>query len=157
MNENPQVLILVGSKSDVAEAEKASKILKNFGVPFELMVLSAHRAPEEVAKIVKEKTSSSVKVVIAGAGLAAHLAGAVASRTIRPVIGVPIAKTPLMGFDSLLSTVQMPAGIPVATVGIGAFENSALLAIEILAINDPDLSKKLEEYRQKIKEEILQG
>ncbi len=144
------VCIIMGSESDLKIGEKAVKILKEFGVDFDIRVSSAHRTPELVEKIVKDE---KYKVFIAIAGLAAHLPGVVAALTTKPVIAVPV-ESKLDGLDALLSCVQMPPGIPTATVGIDRGENAALLAIEILAINDDELSKKLNEYRSKQKEKV---
>jgi len=155
MTTREQILILTGSRNDLPELEKATRILDRFGVPCKVKVASAHRTPDEVARIVKRATERSVKVVIAAAGLANHLAGAAASRTVCPVIGVPLARPPLQGFDSLLATVQMPPGIPVATVGIGAVENAAILAIQILALSEPSLKKKLLQHRVEMRSGVI--
>lgn len=146
------VLILIGSSSDTQVMEEASKVLSDFGVEHRVEVASAHRSPEKVRNLVKEAESSGCSVFIAGAGWAAHLAGVVASLTIRPVIGVPIASSPLNGLDSLLSTVQMPAGVPVATValGQGGAKNAALLAVSMLALNRKDLAEQLASYRENV-------
>ena len=130
----PQVAIIKGSKNDTAVMEKAAKVLKEAGVEFEEKVLSAHRDPEALDAYLKELPQRGVKVVIAGAGWAAHLAGAIASRTELPVIGVPISSSPLNGMDALLSTVQMPPGVPVATVAIDCAANAAHLALRILKV-----------------------
>jgi 5-(carboxyamino)imidazole ribonucleotide mutase len=139
------VSVIIGSTSDKELGEKATEILQEFDVTYDLQVISAHRNPEKLAKYVKESTA---KVFITIAGLAAALPGAVAAHTIKPVIGVP-KEVKLGGLDSLLSIVQMPTGVPVATVGIDASKNAALLAIEILAIQDPELARKLVQYREK--------
>ena len=146
----PLVSICMGSDSDLAVMEEAGKVLKEFGVPFEIKVTSAHRTPAQTTAYATGLKERGVKVVIAGAGFAAHLAGAVAANTILPVIGVPLEGSSLQGLDSLLSTVQMPRGIPVATVAIGktGAKNAAILAIEILALSDPVLAKRLEELRR---------
>jgi phosphoribosylaminoimidazole carboxylase PurE protein len=157
MIKKEQILILTGSRSDLPEIEKATRILNGFGVPYRVQVASAHRTPDEVVRIVRQSTEESVKVVIAAAGLANHLAGAAASRTVCPVIGVPLARPPLQGLDSLLSTVQMPPGVPVATVGIGALENAAFLALQILALSDPALRKKLVHRRLEMRSGLLKG
>jgi phosphoribosylaminoimidazole carboxylase PurE protein len=137
--------------------EGALEILRTFEVPYEVKVLSAHRAPEDVAAFAKSAESRGIKVIIAGAGWAAHLAGAIAAHTILPVIGVPIDSSPLHGWDALLSTVQMPPGVPVATVSIGkgGAKNAAFLAVEILALWDDRLRNRLVAYRNKMREEIL--
>ena len=146
------VLVLMGSSSDESTMEDTTKILGKFGVPFRMAAASAHRTPEKVRSLVTEAEKNGCSVFIAGAGWAAHLAGVVASLTVKPVIGVPIPSSPLNGLDSLLSTVQMPGGIPVATValGNGGAQNAALLAISILALTDDSLKAKLEIYRKEM-------
>jgi len=146
------VLILMGSPSDESTMEDTAKTLSRFGVPFKMAVASAHRTPEKVHRLVEEAEQEGCRIFIAGAGWAAHLAGVVASLTIKPVIGVPIPSSPLNGLDSLLSTVQMPGGIPVATValGNGGAQNAALLAISILALSDDSLKIKLEKHRKEM-------
>ncbi len=139
------VAIIIGSTSDLEVAEKATKLLDNFEVSYDLQVISAHRNPEKLRLYVE---NSNAKVYVCIAGLAAALPGVVATQTIKPVIGVP-KNAALGGLDSLLSIVQMPPGIPVATVGIDRGRNAAILAIEILALNDSDLAQKLITYRQK--------
>ena len=148
------VLILMGSPSDMETMKAASRVLDEFGIPHLVEVASAHRNPDRVRELVAKAQSEGCSVFIAGAGWAAHLAGVVASLTTRPVIGVPIPSSPLNGLDSLLSTVQMPGGIPVATValGSGGAANAALLAVSILALNDEVLSEKLTDYRVKMAE-----
>ena len=150
--EKIDVLILMGSPSDENTMVDAAKNLQQFGVPFRMAVASAHRTPERVRKLVEEAERDGCSIFIAGAGWAAHLAGVVASLTVKPVIGVPIPSSPLNGLDSLLSTVQMPGGIPVATValGNGGAQNAALLAISILALSDDSLRTKLEGYRKEM-------
>jgi len=140
----------MGSESDIKIAEKAVNVLKEFGAEFEVRVASAHRTPELVEEIVK---NSKADVFIAIAGLAAHLPGVIASLTTKPVIAVPV-DAKLDGLDALLSSVQMPPGIPVATVGIDRGENAAILALEILALKDEDIAKKLAEYREKMKNKV---
>lgn len=140
-----QVSIIIGSKSDTILGEAASEILEEFGVSHELQTISAHRNPEKLVNYVKK---SDAQVFIAIAGLSAALPGAVAANTIKPVIGVP-KEVKLGGLDSLLSIVQMPTGVPVATVGIDGSKNASLLAVEILALNDRGLIDKLKEYRRK--------
>ena len=154
--EKLDVLVLMGSPSDESTMEDAAKTLQKFGVPFRVAVASAHRTPDKVRELVREAEKDGCRVFIAGAGWAAHLAGVVASLTVRPVIGVPIPSSPLNGLDSLLSTVQMPAGIPVATValGNGGAQNAALLAVSILALSDDSLRTKLEGYRKEMAEEL---
>jgi len=145
------ICIIMGSESDLKIAEKGISILKDMGVEFEVRVASAHRTPDLVEEIVK---NSKAKVFIAIAGLAAHLPGVVASLTTKPVIAVPV-ESKLDGMDALLSCVQMPPGIPTATVGIDRGDNAVLLALEILALSDEELSKKLEEYRKKLREKVI--
>ena len=153
---SPQVAIMMGSQSDLPTMREAAEILKEFDVSFEVRVLSTHRAPEETSKYAKALKSRGIKVVIAGAGGAAALAGVVASLTPVPVIGVPIETQALKGLDSLLSTVQMPPGVPVATVAIGAAgaKNAAFLAIRILGLSDKKIQKKLESYHSAQAEKI---
>jgi phosphoribosylaminoimidazole carboxylase PurE protein len=138
------VAILVGSKSDMPAMEKAAEVLKKFGVSYELYVASAHRSPERVRRIIEEAEKGGTKIFIAAAGLAAHLAGAVAAHTAKPVIGVPMEAGPLKGMDALLSTVQMPAGVPVAAMAIGSHgaKNAAYIAIRILSLSDEKLAEK---------------
>ncbi len=149
---NIDVLILLGSKSDIDTASVCGDILGKFGVPFKQEISSAHRQPERTIRLVKEAESGGVKVIIAAAGMAAHLPGVVASHTMLPVIGVPLAGSALSGKDSLYSIVQMPAGIPVACMSIGSHgaKNAALLAVEILALSDNALKDKLRAYRKEL-------
>ena len=140
---SPTVGILVGSESDLPVLEKCTARLTSLGVDYELEVLSAHRNPEGVAGYVASAPGRGVKVFICAAGMAAHLAGAVAARTNLPVIGIPVAAGTLGGFDALLSTVQMPSGVPVATVAINGAANAAVLAAQILALSDQDLAQRL--------------
>ena len=151
-----KVLILMGSKADAEVMGEAARVLSGFGIPYTLTVASAHRSPARTRKIVSQAEGEGVSVIIAGAGAAAHLAGAVAAETLLPVIGVPLAGSPLFGFDSLLSTVQMPAGIPVATMAIGkaGAQNAAHLAAQILALSSPDLREKIREHRRQMAEEV---
>ncbi len=144
------VAILMGSKSDWDVVQNASQVLSDFGVKFEVRVTSAHRTPHQTAAYVEDAENRGCKVFICAAGLAAHLAGAVSAHTTKPVIGIPIANGPLSGFDSLLSTVQMPGGIPVATVAVGSAgaKNAGFLATQILALADPDLAEKLKQDRK---------
>lgn len=152
----PLVSIIMGSDSDLPTMNQAGEVLKEFGIPYEIQILSAHRSPELVRDFAAKAQARGLKVVIAGAGGAAHLAGVVAAHTVLPVIGVPINSTPLNGFDSLLSTVQMPAGIPVATVAVGnvGARNAAILAVQMLALSDPQLREKLIEYKKKLAEGV---
>lgn len=148
-----KVLILFGSPSDKDTMKKAKDLLDEFGVENESYAISAHRAPDLLEKVLREKESEGFEVIIAGAGLAAHLPGVVASKTVLPVIGVPL-KGALEGLDALLSIVQMPKQIPVATVGINNAANAAMLAVEILSIKYPELREKLLNYRYAMKKNI---
>src|SRR5947208_2128428 len=152
----PLVGILMGSKSDWEAMKQASDMLTRFGIPHESKVMSAHRTPAVVAEYASSATGRGLQVIVAGAGGAAHLAGVVAAHTILPVIGVPMQSAALNGIDSLLSTVQMPKGIPVATVAIGASgaANAGLLAVAILATSRPDLRTKLQAYREELAEQV---
>lgn len=150
-----KVGIIMGSDSDLPVLEKAIETLKEFSVPFEVHVYSAHRTPEETIEFSKNAEDKNFGAIIAAAGMAAHLAGIIAANTTIPVIGVPCKSQNLEGIDALLSTVQMPSGIPVATVAINGGVNAALLSIEILALNDKELSKKLKEKRKFDKESVL--
>ena len=154
---NPLVAILMGSTSDADTMEPARQILKEFDVSCEVKVLSAHRTPEQTIEYAKAAKGRGIKVIIAGAGGAAHLAGIIAAVTTLPVIGVPMKSKTLNGFDSLLSMVQMPAGIPVATVAIDGALNAGLLALEILALSNSELSVKLDAYRTKMQEKVLKS
>jgi len=149
-----KVAIMMGSKTDLPTMEEAAKILKEFGVAYEMKVLSAHRTPKETAKYAEGLKGNGVKVVICGAGGSAALAGVVAAHTTLPVIGIPIESV-LNGLDSLLSTVQMPPGVPVATVGINGAKNAGLLAAQIIATFDTSVAKNLSEYKFKQKEDVL--
>lgn len=151
-----KVAIIMGSDSDLPIIEKAIDILKDFSIPFEVHIYSAHRTPEKAIEFSKNAEKNGYGVIIAAAGMAAHLAGVIAANTILPVIGIPCKSQNLEGIDALLSTVQMPSGIPVATVAINGGVNAALLSIEILAVNDKELSKKLKEKRIKDSEAVLQ-
>lgn len=150
-----KVGIIMGSDSDLPIIEKAIDILKDFSIPFEVHIYSAHRTPEKAIEFSKNVEKNGFGVIIAAAGMAAHLAGVIAANTILPVIGIPCKSQNLEGIDALLSTVQMPSGIPVATVAINGGVNAALLSIEILAVNDKELSKKLKEKRNSDKEATL--
>lgn len=145
-----KVAILMGSPNDRDKLVPAMEMLEKFGVEHEAHVLSAHRTPDKVAAFVKGARDAGFGVLIAAAGLAAHLAGAVAANTTLPVIGIPLAGGALNGVDSLYSTVQMPTGIPVATVAINGAANAGILAVEILALGDEELTKKLAEYREEL-------
>ena len=144
-----KVGIVMGSYSDMPIVEKGIKVLQEFGVPVEVRVLSAHRCPEEARDFAASARQSGFSVLIAAAGMAAHLAGALAANTTLPVIGIPCKSTNLDGMDALLSTVMMPSGIPVATVAIDGAKNAALLAVEILAVTDETLAQKLADARAK--------
>ena len=150
------VTVFLGSESDFDVIEGGLDILKDFGVPFSLEVTSAHRSPERTLRLVREAEARGTAVFIAVAGKAAHLAGVVAAHTVRPVIGVPVDSAALGGMDALLSTVQMPKGIPVATVALGKAggANAALLAVEILALGDSALREKLVAHRKKMAEKV---
>ena len=147
------VAIIMGSDSDWPTMEAAANVLDDFGISYTAEVVSAHRMPDEMAEFAKSATKNGYKVIIAGAGGAAHLPGMVASLTVLPVIGVPVALANLEGMDSLLSIVQMPAGIPVATVGIGNAKNAGILAARILATSDSALQSKVESAMQKLNAE----
>ncbi len=159
MPDRIDVLILMGSDSDLSVMRNAAKALEELEVPFEITVASAHRSPARVRRLVDEAPDRGVKVFIIGAGAAAHLAGMVAAETTRPVIGVPIDSSPLKGFDALLSTVQMPPGVPVATVSVGAAgaTNAAVLAAQILAVADRALAERLEQYKKKLAAKVEQS
>lgn len=150
-----KVAVIMGSDSDYPVVEKAVAQLKKLDIPFECHVLSAHRTPEAAGRFSKNCAKNKFGVIIAAAGKAAHLAGALAANTVIPVIGIPIKSSALDGLDALLSTVQMPAGIPVATVAIDGAQNAAILAAQILAVGDKELSKQLTAMRENMKNEVL--
>ncbi|MDD0855112.1 5-(carboxyamino)imidazole ribonucleotide mutase [Campylobacter magnus] len=152
------VSIIIGSKSDYEIANECSKILSNFDVPFELIISSAHRSPERTHEYVKDASERGAQIFICMAGMAAHLAGAVAAMTIKPVIGVPMPGSAIDGIDALYSTVQMPGGIPVATVAIGkaGAKNAAYLALQILALNNESITSKLADDRAKQSEALIE-
>jgi 5-(carboxyamino)imidazole ribonucleotide mutase len=152
----PRVSIIMGSTSDLPVMEKAAKLLDEFQIPFEINALSAHRTPKEVESFATQAKERGIEVIIAAAGMAAHLPGVIASMTTLPVIGVPI-NAGLDGMDALLAIVQMPPGIPVATVGINASLNAALLAVQILAAADQNLQTKLAAYKENLKDKIVQA
>ncbi|MEK6677936.1 MAG: 5-(carboxyamino)imidazole ribonucleotide mutase [Nitrospirota bacterium] len=156
MEDKPLVGIVMGSSSDIEIMEEAARILKEFGIPYEMTIASAHRSPKRTSEYAKSAVERGLEVIIAGAGSAAHLAGVIASETILPIIGVPIDSSPLKGLDSLLSTVQMPAGIPVATMAIGkaGAKNAGIFAAEILATKHPEILEKLINYRRRLAENI---
>ena len=149
---DPRVGILMGSDSDLEIMEEAAQVCEEFGVTYEIHVLSAHRTPQDTADYARHAHQRGLKVIIAGAGGAAHLAGVVAAHTPLPVIGVPIKSKALKGHDSLLSTVQMPAGVPVAAVAIDGGHNAGLLAVQILATHDADLFARLVAYKEQLAE-----
>ena len=153
MKKNVRVGIIMGSDSDLEVMAEAAKILEEFGVLYEITVASAHRSPEIVRKYATNVKSRGIKIIIAGAGGAAHLAGVIASLTTLPVIGVPTKAKTLDGLDSLFSTVGMPPGVPVATVGINAGKNAGILAVQILAISDKNLENKMIVYKKKLEED----
>ncbi|MBQ4062590.1 MAG: 5-(carboxyamino)imidazole ribonucleotide mutase [Christensenellaceae bacterium] len=150
-----KIAVLMGSDSDLKVVRKAFDTLEEFDVPFEAHIYSAHRTPEMVKDFVSSAKKEGFGVIIAAAGKAAHLAGAVAAATTLPVIGIPISSDTLDGMDALLSTVQMPPGIPVATVGIDAAANAALLAVQILALEDAALAEKLADYKKNMQDKVL--
>jgi 5-(carboxyamino)imidazole ribonucleotide mutase len=152
----PKVSIIMGSTSDLPVMEAAARFLNDMKIPFEMNALSAHRTPERVEEFAKNAYRRGIRVIIAAAGMAAHLPGVVAAMTTLPVIGVPI-KVSLEGLDSLLAIAQMPPGIPVATVGINGAQNAAILAAEILAIADPDLHQKMVAFKEDLKKKIIKA
>lgn len=151
----PQIGIIMGSDSDLPVMEKAAEVLKEMGIEYEMEISSAHRLPEKTAEYARGARGRGIEVIIAGAGMAAHLAGVIASNTTIPVIGVPLKSGALDGVDALYSTVQMPAGIPVATVAIDGAKNAAYLACSILSIKYPEIAGKLEAYREKTRQELM--
>lgn len=153
MHVNPLIGIIMGSDSDLPTMIAASKVFDEFNIPYEMRILSAHRTPVDMAKYAQEAHVRGIKVIIAGAGGAAHLPGMIAAHSPLPVIGVPISTEALSGLDSLLSIVQMPGGVPVATVAIGGAKNAALLAIEILGTSDEKILKKVIDYKENAAEE----
>jgi 5-(carboxyamino)imidazole ribonucleotide mutase len=150
------VSIIMGSTSDLPVMEKAAQILNDFKIPFEMNALSAHRTPEEVEKFAKGASAAGIKVIIAAAGMAAHLPGVIASMTSVPVIGVPI-KASLEGLDSIFSILQMPPGIPVATVGVNAAQNAGILAAQIIATGDAEVMKEVVKYKESLKKKIVEA
>lgn len=144
-----QVAVIMGSKSDLPSLKGAFDTLRNFNIPFEARVISAHRTPDTAAEYAKSAESRGIKIIICAAGMAAHLAGVIAAHTVLPVIGIPMASEPFSGFDALLAMVQMPPGIPVSTVTAGpaGAKNAALSAVAILALSDPDLNARLKAFR----------
>ena len=150
-----KVAVIMGSDSDFPVVQKAVKVLKDYEIPYEVHVMSAHRTPKEAAAFAQSAIDAGFGVIIAAAGMAAHLAGVLAAETTIPVIGIPIASGGLGGLDALLATVQMPSGIPVATVAVGGAANAAHLAAQILALSDEGLSARLMEGKEKMKQEVL--
>lgn len=152
----PQVLIVMGSDSDLPVMQEAADLLEGFGVPWEMRISSAHRSPARTMALASEAADRGIRVIIAGAGMAAHLAGVIASKTILPVIGVPMPGGALNGVDALYSTVQMPAGIPVATMAIGksGARNAAIFAVQVLALTDRNLAESLQRHRQEMAQEL---
>lgn len=152
----PKVSIIMGSTSDLPVMEKAAALLNEFGIPFEINALSAHRTPKEVEAFATKARENGIQVIIAAAGMAAHLPGVIASMTTIPVIGVPINAS-LDGMDALLAIVQMPPGIPVATVGINGAQNAAILAVQMMATGDVVLQEKLIAYKENLKKKIVEA
>ena len=150
-----KVAVIMGSDSDLPVVQKAVDTLRDFDVPFEVHVFSAHRTPEQAKEFSLNADKNGFGVIIAAAGKAAHLAGAMAANTVLPIIGIPIKSSTLDGLDALLSTVQMPSGMPVATVAIDGAQNAALLAIQMFAIGEPQLHDKLSEFRSKATQKVL--
>lgn len=155
-NSTPLVGIVMGSDSDLKDMSFATDILRHFGVPFEISIASAHRSPAKTSAYARTAVERGLKVIIAGAGWAAHLAGVIAAETTLPVIGVPLPSSPLNGLDALLSTVQMPPGVPVATVSLGAggARNAALLAVQMLALSNEELVGKLRDYKSELAQQV---
>jgi phosphoribosylamine--glycine ligase len=153
----PLVAILMGSDTDLTTMAECARVLEVYEIPYDIMVLSAHRSPEHATRFAREAERRGFKVIVAGAGGSAHLAGVMAAHSTLPVIGVPVASSPLGGFDSLLSTVQMPPGIPVATVGVGSMgaKNAGHLAAAILALGDVRLRRKVGSLRKRMEQEVL--
>lgn len=154
---NAKVLVVMGSRSDLPTMESCMEQLQSFDIPYEVRILSAHRTPNEVLKLSEEAKDRGIQVIIAAAGGAAHLAGVIASSTPLPVIGIPMQTSALGGMDSLLSTVQMPSGVPVATVAIGkaGAKNAAILACQMIGLQDADVQKKVENFKKAQAEKVL--
>jgi len=152
----PVVAILMGSDSDLPVMAGCAKVLEQYGIPYDIRVLSAHRSPEEARHFSREAEANGFRLIVCGAGGAAHLAGAVAAHSTLPVIGVPLASSPLSGFDALLSTVQMPPGVPVATVAIGkpGATNAGVLAAQMIALADESVAARLVQYKKKLEEKV---
>jgi 5-(carboxyamino)imidazole ribonucleotide mutase len=156
MQKEPQVLIIMGSDSDLPIMQEAGNVLERFGICYEMRISSAHRAPAKTAELASGAAARGIKIIIAGAGVAAHLAGVVASKTTLPVIGVPTPGGALNGVDALYATVQMPAGIPVATMAVGkaGAKNAGLFAVQVLGLNNPSLAQAMLDYRKEMAEEL---
>ena len=154
----PLVGIIMGSDSDLAVMQEAAKVLKQFEIPYEIGVYSAHRSPHRTLEYVRSARERGLKLIIAGAGSSAHLAGVTAAETTLPVIGIPIDSSPLSGLDSLLSTVQMPPGVPVATMGVGnsGATNAAVFAVQILALGDERLARRLADYKDQLEKSVAE-
>lgn len=155
MAEQKKVAVIMGSDSDLPVVKAAIDTCKEFGVPVEAHVMSAHRTPEQACSFAKEARANGFGAIIAAAGKAAHLAGVLAAHTTLPVIGIPVKSSTLDGLDALFATVQMPSGIPVATVAIDGAKNAALLAIQILAVSDPELAGKLDAMKRRMADEVI--
>ena len=153
----PQVSIIMGSTSDLPVMEKACKFFEEMEIPFEVNALSAHRTPAEVSDFARNAAERGIRVIIAGAGMAAALPGVIAAKTPLPVIGVPIKGSTLEGLDATLAILQMPPGIPVATVAINGAQNAAVLALQIMAVGNPDLQQKVLNYKQSLKKKIIKA
>lgn len=153
----PQVGVVMGSDSDLPIVEEALQVLDEFGVPYEVKILSAHRSPDQTSAYAKSAAERGLRVILAAAGWAAHLSGVLAAETILPVIGIPVNSSPLQGLDALLATVQMPPGIPVATmaIGKGGAHNAALFAIQVLALQEPQLRDRLKQFKLRMAEDIV--
>lgn len=154
MDKKPKVAVVMGSDSDYPKLQPCFELLQRFGVEAEASVCSAHRTPEKAAEFARNAETNGIEIIIAAAGKAAHLAGVMAAHTTIPVIGIPIKSSDLNGIDSLLSTVQMPAGVPVATVAIDGAENAALLAVQILSVAYSDLREKMREYKKEMAKKV---
>lgn len=155
--DTPLVGIVMGSDSDLKVMQETAAVLKQFEIPYEMTIASAHRTPQRAAEFSSTARQRGIRVIIAGAGHAAHLAGAMAAHTTLPIIGVPIDSSAFQGLDALLATVQMPPGVPVATVAVGkpGARNAGILAVQILATTDPDLSQKLDDFKADMAEKVL--
>lgn len=155
----PLVAIVMGSKNDYDKVAPCTKILKQFNIPYDIQILSAHRTPHEAIAYFSQLESQGIQVVICAAGGAAHLAGVAAAHTLLPVIGIPLDSSPLMGLDALYSTVQMPPGVPVACMSIGSWGavNAALFAAKILSLSRPNIREKIRGYREQMKQKVLSG